>query len=138
LSSHRGGATTAHAAGVEMGRPGARDRTGDASRGAGLAMRRRPTDDEIARELRDHLELDAETLGSTAGDPRDAARRRFGNRASIGESVREVWHWAWLEQLEQDARHGWRALVRSPAYSVAVVITLALGVGAGAAMFSFS
>ncbi|HWH51358.1 MAG TPA: ABC transporter permease, partial [Gemmatimonadaceae bacterium] len=101
-------------------------------------MRRRPTDDEIARELRDHLELDAETLGSTAGDPRDAARRRFGNRASIGESVREVWHWAWLEQLEQDARHGWRALVRSPAYSVAVVITLALGVGAGAAMFSFS
>src|SRR6185312_13841918 len=97
----------------------------------------RPNDDEIDRELRDHLELDAEALGAAA-DPRSAARRRFGNVTGIGESVREVWRWAWLEQLEQDARHGWRALIRSPAYSGAVVITLALGVGAGAAMFSFS
>jgi putative ABC transport system permease protein len=101
-------------------------------------MRRKPTDDEIARELRDHLELDAESLGATTDDPRDLARRRFGNRTSIGESVREVWRWAWLEQLEQDVRHGWRALIRTPAYSVAVAVTLALGVGAGAAMFSFS
>ena len=100
-------------------------------------MSHRPSDDEIDRELRDHLELDAEVLGAAA-DPRNAARRRFGNVTGVGESVREVWHWAWLEQLEQDARHGWRALVRSPAYSVATVVTLALGVGAGAAMFSFS
>src|SRR5437016_9724475 len=102
----------------------------------------RPTDAEIARELRDHLDLDAEALGqpgrATDGDAHDAARRRFGNVGGIGESVRDVWHWTWFEQLAQDARHGLRALVRSPAYSISVTITLALGIGACAAMFSLS
>jgi putative ABC transport system permease protein len=96
-----------------------------------------PSGDEIDRELRDHLELEAESLGGADG-ARGRARRQFGNVTAVRESVREVWHWAWLEHIEQDVRHGWRALVRSPAYSIAVVVTLSLGTGAGAAMFSFS
>jgi putative ABC transport system permease protein len=35
-------------------------------------------------------------------------------------------------------RHGARALLRSPAYSIAIVTTLAMGIGAAAAMYSLS
>ena len=41
-----------------------------------------------------------------------------------------------LETLARDARHGLRALLRSPGYSLAVVLTLGLGIGANTAIFS--
>jgi putative ABC transport system permease protein len=107
-----------------------------------FTVRRAPRDDEIARELQDHLDLDAESLArlgnAPANDARFVARQRFGNVSGVSETVHDVWHWAWLEQLTQDVRHGARALVRSPAYSVAIVVTLAMGIGAAAAMYSLS
>jgi hypothetical protein len=58
-----------------------------------------PSDDEIARELRDHLDLDAESLASSgnapSSDARFAARQRFGNVSGVGEAVHDVWHWTW-------------------------------------------
>jgi len=109
---------------------------------ARLTRRGAPTDDEIARELRDHLELDAEWLASSgpsgARDAQFSAQRRFGNVSNINEAVRHVWHWNWLEQLEQDVRHGLRAIAHGPLYAVAVVITLAMGIGAAAAVYSLS
>jgi len=104
-----------------------------------LTGRPSPSDDEIARELQDHLDLDAESLAASGhtGAP-FVPRRRFGNVSGVSEAVRDVWHWAWLEQLTQDVRHGARALARSPAYSVAIVVTLAMGIGAAAAMYSLS
>src|SRR5262249_48727596 len=95
-----------------------------------------PTDTEIERELRDHLELDAEALGTA--DARYAARQRFGNVSGVRESVRDVWRWAWLEQLEQDVRHGLRAIMRSPMYSLAVIVTLAMGIGAGTTVYTLA
>ena len=103
-----------------------------------LTKRGAPTDDEIARELRDHLELDAESLISYGAQARFVAQRRFGNMTNMTEAVRDVWRWTWLEQLGQDLRHGLRALTRSPLYAVAVVITLAMGVGAASAVYSLS
>ncbi|MFL5615006.1 MAG: ADOP family duplicated permease [Gemmatimonadaceae bacterium] len=105
-----------------------------------VTKRGAPTDDEIARELRDHLELDAESLTSSGAtsEARFMSQRRFGNVTNVNEAVREVWRWTWLEQLEQDARHGMRALGRSPLYAGAVVITLAMGIGAVSAVYSFS
>src|SRR5689334_10492886 len=107
---------------------------------ARLTNRGAPTDDEIARELRDHLELDAESLAParTPADARSLAQRRFGNMTNVNEAVRDVWLSTWVEQLEQDVRHGWRALLRSPLYAVAVVITLAMGIGAASAVYSLS
>ncbi len=110
---------------------------------ARVSRRGAPTNDEIARELRDHLELDATSLASSAAAPdaSDAhsfAQRRFGNMTNVSEAVRDVWKWTWLEQLEQDVRHGLRALVRSPLYAIAVVTTLAMGIGAASAVFSLS
>ena len=107
-----------------------------------LARRGTPTDGEIERELADHLELDAESLatgeGAAAGEAQHAARRRFGNLTGMRESVRDVWRWAWLEQLEQDTRHGVRAIGRSPAYSLAVIVTLAMGIGAGTTAYTLA
>jgi putative ABC transport system permease protein len=99
-----------------------------------------PTDDEIARELRDHLELDAESLtpSASAADAPFVAKRRFGNMTNVSESVRDVWRWTWLEQLQQDVSVGFRALKRSPLYAVAVVITLGMGIGAASAVYSLS
>lgn len=57
---------------------------------------------------------------------------------NVSETVRDVWQWTWLEQLEQDVRHGLRAITRSPLYAAAVVSTLAMGIGAASAVYSFS
>src|SRR5256885_10693850 len=71
-----------------------------------------------------------------------------GNRRSTGMkadhleaetlAARDMWRWASLEQLEQDVRHGLRAMVRSPMYSVAVVVTLAMGIGAGTTAYTLA
>lgn len=105
------------------------------------ARRQRPTDDEIARELRDHLELEAEEL-ATAGDAGEAharARRRFGNPTLVAESVRAVWRRSWLEQADsiaQDLRYAARSLRRTSRFAFTVVFTLMLGLGLNGALFS--
>lgn len=107
-----------------------------------LMRRGSPSDAEIARELRDHLELEAESLAANEraapGDARFTAQQRFGNVSIVRESVRDVWRWTWLEQVGQDVRHGWRAMVRSPMYSIALVVTLAMGIGAGTTVYTLA
>ena len=99
-----------------------------------------PRDDDIRRELADHLELEAEDAArQSPGSPSDAAataRRRFGNPTFVAEEMRAVWRLTWLEQIVQDVRHGARGLRRSPAYALTATITLALGIGASTAVFS--
>ena len=66
---------------------------------ARLVGRRSPSDAEIEREMRDHLDLDTESLAAgeraAPSDAQFAARRRFGNVSTARESVRDVWRWAW-------------------------------------------
>lgn len=99
-----------------------------------------PGDDDIRREIADHLELEAEDVARLgAGSRAEAAataRRHFGNATFVAEDVRAVWRPTWIEQLAQDLRHGVRSLRRSPAYAVTATITLALGIGASTAVFS--
>ncbi len=100
----------------------------------------RPSDAEIARELHDHLELEAEALATRGFGPEaaTAARRTFGNATLVAESVHEVWSWTWLEQLREDARQALRGLRRSPAYTISAALTLGLGIGAATAVFSLA
>src|SRR5690606_35032251 len=94
-----------------------------------------------AEEMRLHVELQTERnrkAGMTPGDARYAALRQFGNVASLQERVREARGWGWLGQLWQDLAHAWGGLVRTPGFSLSVVLILALGIGAAAAIFGLT
>ena len=102
-------------------------------------LRRDTLGDELAAEMRLHLELREEALQRAGVDPaeaRFAARRRFGNTTSIHQRSRDMWGLGGLDRFRQDLRYAVRRLAQRPGFSIAVISVLALGVGATTAMFS--
>ena len=103
-------------------------------------MIRRPPDlDDLDREIRDHIEEETQdniARGMPEAEARLAALRKFGNVTRVKEDVRGVWIPNWLDQLRQDARDAVRSVRRSPAFSIAVILTLALGIGLTTAVYS--
>src|SRR5215831_7479098 len=78
-----------------------------------MRWRRRKRPEDLERELRDHLELEAEErheAGVSPDEARYAARRRLGNTTLIKEDVRAVWTWTLLEQIGQDLRYAARTM----------------------------
>jgi len=101
--------------------------------------RRAKRDQDWDRELRSHMEVEAEeqqAQGLPEREAREAARRSFGNRAMVTEDVREAWGWMWLERLVQDVRYGLRRLRRERGFAFLAVLALALGIGATTVIFS--
>ena len=101
--------------------------------------RRSKREEDLDRELRSHLTLEAEEQrdsGLSAAEARCAARRALGNPALVKEEVREMWGWQWVEGLAQDIRYGFRSLWRAKWVSFAAIATLALGIGANTTLFS--
>jgi len=94
---------------------------------------------ELSAEIQEHLEERVDELVEN-GTPREeavyAARREFGNVARIEERSREVWGWAWLENLIADLLFALRQLRRDPGLAFAVCLSLALGIGATTVIFS--
>jgi len=96
-------------------------------------------DGDLAEEVRSHVELETESFmerGMTAEAARAAARRHFGNTTAVTESARDAWGFRSLEDLLRDARYGFRAMRRSPAFTLVLILTFALGVGVNTAIFS--
>jgi hypothetical protein len=95
-------------------------------------------EDDLDRQLRDHLDLEAEEHQGRLSpeEARRAAARALGNSAAVKEDVQEAAGWMWLERLRQDLRFAARVLLRSPGFSIVAILTLAVGIGATTAMFS--
>ena len=83
---------------------------------------REQKESDLDREIRNHLDLEAEESGERG------ARLAFGNAARVKEDVRREWGWIRLEQLARDAGYGLRQLRRNPVFSAVAIAMLALGI----------
>ena len=82
---------------------------------------RKKREEALDRELRSHLELEAQEQRENHLMPEEAhhaAQRAFGNTTLIQEATRETWGFMWLDELSQDLRYGCRALKNNPGFSV--------------------
>jgi macrolide transport system ATP-binding/permease protein len=94
-----------------------------------MSEKQKNREEKLDRELRDHLELDAESKmsnGLSADQARFAARRDFGNATLVKEATRETWAWSFLEWFLQDLRYGFRVFRRNTGFTVVAILTLAL------------
>src|SRR3954451_16790064 len=96
-------------------------------------------DQDLAEEMRLHMELRASEKVRDGVSPEDAAsdaKRRFGNVTKLRENSREAWGWGFWDTLAQDLRYGLRNLAANPAFTVSAILSLTLGIGANTALFS--
>ncbi|HEX6134402.1 MAG TPA: ABC transporter permease [Longimicrobiales bacterium] len=94
---------------------------------------------DFEEEIRAHLDLEIERLraqGMSAADAERAARRAFGNELIAGDRFHYAQRFASVDDAVRDLKHAWRALLRTPGFLAAAVITLALAMGATAGMFN--
>jgi predicted permease len=101
-------------------------------------LRRNRLNEELAEEIRQHIEQRRQSLIDGGMDPQQAARearRLFGNQTVITERARDSWTFPTLSSLGQDVRYAVRVARRSPGYAAAVIVTIALGTALNGAVF---
>src|SRR5262245_22198307 len=101
--------------------------------------RSRTREEDLDRELRTDLELEAEEQEANGLSPREAraaAHRAFGNATWVREEVRSMWGWTLWETILQELRYACRTLRKSPAFAATAILTLALSIGASTAVFT--
>jgi putative ABC transport system permease protein len=94
---------------------------------------------DLERELSFHLAERVDELRAAGASDEDAHRRarlQFGNPVVQRERMRDVDVAHWLDILLGNVRASVRSLVRTPGFTVTVVVTLALGIGVNSAVFA--
>jgi predicted permease len=102
-------------------------------------FRRDQMDQDLAEEMRLHLEMKAQEkreAGMSEKEAQQAASREFGNPLLLKEVSREMWGWTIVESTIKDIHYGLQMLAKNPGFSTLAVVTLALGIGANTAIFS--
>lgn len=95
-------------------------------------------DDDLQREIRQHLELEADERkadGLSKEDARRAAALAFGNVNVVREDARAVWFPLWLQQAAQDLRYTLRVARRTPTFTLGAILVLAIGISASTTIF---
>jgi len=95
-------------------------------------------DDDLQREIRQHLKLEAadrEADGLPPEEARLAAVRAFGNVTRTREDARAVWIPPWLDAIGQDLGYALRLARRTPAFTLGTILILALGISTSTTMF---
>lgn len=102
-------------------------------------FRRRRVEEELAEELRYHIEKKAEQYiagGMSAGEARQAALRDMDGLDRHKEECRDMRRVNFIEDLLKDLGFGMRQLRRNGGFTAVAVIVLGLGIGANTAMFT--
>ncbi|HKW56842.1 MAG TPA: ABC transporter permease [Candidatus Acidoferrum sp.] len=96
-------------------------------------------DSQLDSELRFHTDELMEENIAAGMSPEEARRKavlEFGGREQLKEELRDVYRIQILDAARANFRSALRFLRKSPAFSLAVILTLALGIGANSAVFS--
>ena len=100
---------------------------------------RRPMEEELERDIADHIAMETEdnmARGMSPAEARYAALRKFGNVTRVKEDTRSVWGWTAFDTWRADVKHALRRMRRSPGTAALAVLSLALAFAPSVTVFS--